>query len=77
VPQLIDDVAQGAGRLLAEVGRAGGGDRRCTVAVELLWDRLTVSVCAAEPERPGQAGRVVATARLSLPVPAPATPDAA
>ncbi|MDT0343768.1 ATP-binding protein [Streptomyces litchfieldiae] len=44
LPQLADAVGAGVRRLLADVGRHAGAERRCTVEVLLLWDRIVVSV---------------------------------
>jgi anti-sigma regulatory factor (Ser/Thr protein kinase) len=52
VPQLIDAVSLGITELLSNVHRHGTADKRCTVELVLLGDRLTVSVHDLDPELP-------------------------
>ena len=50
---LIDHAALGVTELLTNVHRHAHPDKRCTVEVELLLDRLTVSVHDHDPRLPG------------------------
>ncbi|MER7780751.1 ATP-binding protein [Streptomyces albidoflavus] len=49
---LIDRAALGVTELLTNVHRHAGPDKRCTVRLELLLDRLTVSVRDRDPRLP-------------------------
>ncbi|MFD7320485.1 ATP-binding protein [Streptomyces sp. NPDC059875] len=50
---LIDHAALGVTELLTNVHRHAQPDKRCTVEIELLLDRLTVSVRDHDPRIPG------------------------
>ncbi|MES9499724.1 ATP-binding protein [Streptomyces koyangensis] len=49
---LVDRAALGVTELLTNVHRHAGPDKRCTVRLELLLDRLTVSVRDHDPRLP-------------------------
>ncbi|RZF09954.1 MULTISPECIES: ATP-binding protein [Streptomyces] len=49
---LVDRAALGVTELLTNVHRHAGPDKRCTVRLELLLDRLTVSVRDRDPRLP-------------------------
>lgn len=49
---LIDPASLGVSELLANVHRHAGPDKRCTVELVFLWDRLTVSVRDHDPQLP-------------------------
>ncbi|MEU8518934.1 ATP-binding protein [Streptomyces sp. NBC_01216] len=58
---LIDQAALGVTELLTNVHRHAQPDKRCTVEIELLLDRLTVSVHDHDPRLPSVGGGAEAT----------------